>query len=294
MTNQQDLSTGSTKTTAFVFAGGGSLGAVQVGMLKALSQAGIKADLLVGASVGAINAAYFAGNPITEGAQLLEKIWLKLSRKDIFPVSPIHGMLALISFRSSFISPKSLKTFIRKEIKYENLEDAQVPVHVVATNALDGSRVVLSTGKVIPALMASTAIPGIFPSVTIGNQILIDGSVTNNTPILSAIQHEAQRIIILPTGSPCVVTEAPRGAVPIMLHALNLMIINQLVRDIRYYSDKVEIIVVPPLCPISSSIHDFSRSHELIQQSTDNTTHWLAQNRHPSGRIPHTLLPHQH
>src|SRR3981189_1056372 len=76
--------------TAFVLAGGCSLGAVQVGMLKALSRLHVVPDLIVGASVGAINAAYFAADPSDEGLARLERIWRRLRRPDIFPLFPLN------------------------------------------------------------------------------------------------------------------------------------------------------------------------------------------------------------
>ena len=294
MTNQQYLSAQVNKTTGFVFAGGGSLGAVQVGILKALSQAGIKPDMLVGASVGALNAAYFGGNPTVQGAELLEKIWLELIHSEILKPKLMHTILALTPFEASFLDSNILKSLIQKQIQYENLEEALVPVHIVATDAFDGAEVVISKGNVVTALMASTAVPGVFPPVTVGKQILIDGGVTNNTPISAAIFKGAELIVILPTGSPCAISKIPKGAIPMILHALNLMIISQLVRDIQHFADKVEILVVPPICPITSSVHDFSQTKKLIRHSFINTTRWLRREQAPSGKIPGALYPHHH
>src|SRR5687767_2967820 len=89
--------------TAFVFAGGGSLGAVQVGMLKALTRHGVVPDLVVGASVGAINGAYFAKNPTSHGVAELERIWRRLHRRHIFPISPISQLLGVLGRRNHFI-----------------------------------------------------------------------------------------------------------------------------------------------------------------------------------------------
>jgi NTE family protein len=82
-----------TTGTAFVLAGGGSLGAVQVGILRALTAAGVVPDLLVGASAGAINASFFAGDPTARGVAELERIWRGLERSDVFPVSLFRGGL---------------------------------------------------------------------------------------------------------------------------------------------------------------------------------------------------------
>jgi NTE family protein len=293
MTNRHILESYEGKT-AFVFAGGGSLGAAQVGMLKALVQGGIRADLIVGASVGAINAAYFAGNPTMEGVLGLEKVWLNLKRADIFPLSALHGLLAFTSRRNSFISPDALHALIERELSYKNLQDAVIPIYVVTTDAHDGSEIILSKGKADIALMASTAIPGIFPPVKIGRDTLIDGGVTNNTPVPAAVIQGAERIIILPTGSPCATPGVPKGALPLILHALNLMVMAQLIRDIEYYGDKADIMVVPPLCPVSNNISDFSKSAETINRAMESTTKWLNKPHVPSLKVPAELYRHHH
>jgi NTE family protein len=293
MTNRQLLSQQGHQT-AFVFAGGGSLGACQVGMLKALTEAGIKPGMLIGASVGAINAAYFGGHPDTYGVQELEKIWLRMTRQDIFPLEPWQGLLAFIARRNSFVSPNALRNLIHREIHYKMLQDAQVPVHIVATDVDHGSEVIISTGHVDTALMASTAIPGIFPPVRHGHMTLIDGGVTNNTPILAGVVLGAKRLVILPTGSPTAFLKLPKGAMPLMLHALNLMVISQLLRDVDYYKDKAEIIVIPPPYPISANITDFSQSKELIQSSYDKTARWLHHTAIAPGQVPVELAHHHH
>lgn len=84
------------RRTAFVFAGGGSLGAVQVGMLKALMRIQVLPDFIVGASVGAINGAYFAAEPDAAGVARLERIWSRLHTADVFPFSIKNSLLALL------------------------------------------------------------------------------------------------------------------------------------------------------------------------------------------------------
>src|SRR5271169_539800 len=182
--------------TAFVFAGGGSLGAVQVGMLRELLRAGVKADFVVGSSVGAMNAAYFAGAPDAAGVDKLEKIWRGLRRHDVFPVT-LRSALGFIGGANSLIDPSNLRRLIRNNIPFPNLENASIPVHVVATN-FGGAAVCLSSGPAIEAILASAAIPAAFPSVRIGEHDLIDGAVGSNTPILTAADLGATLVIALP------------------------------------------------------------------------------------------------
>src|SRR6266705_875810 len=138
--------------TAFVLAGGGSLGAVQVGMLAALTRRGVVPDFVVGASVGAINAAYYAAEPDERGVERLKRIWLKLRRTDVFPFSPLASMLGFFGKTDHLVAPAPLRSLIESELPYQCLEDARLPCYVVATDALKGTEVVLSSGPAATAL----------------------------------------------------------------------------------------------------------------------------------------------
>ncbi|GAB4362528.1 MAG: hypothetical protein Kow0060_18830 [Methylohalobius crimeensis] len=127
--------------TALVFAGGGSLGAVQVGMLKAFVTEGVETDLAVGASVGALNAVYFAGDPTLDGVFKLEQIWRALRRDRILPIAPLTGLLVLFAKRNHFIKPHALARLIRRHLPFRRLEEAQIPCHVVATDLFRSSTV---------------------------------------------------------------------------------------------------------------------------------------------------------
>ena len=120
-------------TTAFVFAGGGSLGAVQVGMLHALIAAGEKPDFLVGSSVGALNAAWFAGAPDLAGVERLAEIWTGLRRVDIFPLS-LSGLFGVLRRQDSIADPGPLRRLLETHIKFHQLEHARLPLHIMATD----------------------------------------------------------------------------------------------------------------------------------------------------------------
>jgi NTE family protein len=278
--------------TAFVFAGGGSLGAVQVGMLRELMRAGVSADLVVGSSVGAMNAAYFAGAPHAAGVDKLEKVWRALRRHDVFPVT-LRSVLGFMAGADNLIDPSNLRKLIDHNIPFKSLEDASVPVHVVATN-LGGATVCLSSGPAVEALLASAAIPAAFPSVHIGEHYLIDGAVGGNTPILTAAELGATRIIVLPTGFACAVHEPPKGAIARALHAITLLIAHQMVRDLRQLGGKVDVFTVPNLCPLDVSPYDFSRADQLIERAAEHTLKWLEGGGLSQPEIPNSLLPHSH
>src|SRR5581483_7223476 len=202
--------------TAFVFTGGGSLGAVQVGMLRVLLASGVQPDFVIGASVGAINASYFASLPNAEGIANLEKIWTGLRRSDIFPFT-LASAIGLLRHPGNLVDPGGLRRIIETNLPYEKLQETQIPLVIMATN-LQGMGVRLSTGSAVEAILASTAIPGIFPLVEINGEPLMDGAVAANTPMQLAAELGASRIIILPTGYACALKEPPKTPIGKALH----------------------------------------------------------------------------
>src|SRR5256714_12320264 len=185
--------------TAFVFAGGGSFGAIQVGMLHSLASHGIAADMVFGSSVGALNGAYYAGTPTIEGIRKLETIWRGLRRQDVFPVT-WRTLLGFIRRRDFLVTSAGLRNLIETHLPYRNLEDAKIPIHVVATDILSAETVVLSKGPAADAILASAAIPAAFAPVPFESLYLADGATSSNTPVRIAVANGAQRLIVLPTG----------------------------------------------------------------------------------------------
>lgn len=282
--------------TAFVLAGGGSLGAVQVGMLKALDRAQIVPDFVVGASVGAINAAYYAAAPDAAGIARLERIWLDLRRTDIFPFAPFDTLLGLLGRRDFLTRPGPLQSLIATQLPYRRLEQAALPCHVIATDALDGTEVILSSGEASQALLASAAIPAVFPAVVIDGRPLMDGGIASNTPIAAAVALGASRVVILPTGTPCALQKPPRGALAVALHAINLLAMRQLLADIDRFAARCELIVLPPLCPQAINTYDFTHTGTLIQRAERAAERWLQDGLQGlRAKDPRRLLaPHRH
>jgi NTE family protein len=280
--------------TAFVFAGGGSFGAVQVGMLDALARRGIHADMVVGSSVGALNGAYYAGNPTLEGVKRLEAVWRRLRRGDVFPVG-WRTMLGFLYRRDFLVASDRLRDLVENNLTYRNLEDAKIPIHIVATNILTGGTVVLSEGSAAQAIVASAAIPVVFPPVHFKDLYLADGAVSSNTPVSAAVARGARRLIVLPTGYACALEKPPLGAVANALHALTLLIARQLTSELRELDGTdIEYFVVPPLCPLGGSPYDFSQSGVLIERAVKVTDAWIADGGLERANIHAQLGTHTH
>jgi len=280
--------------TAFVFAGGGSLGAIEVGMLRELVNWGLAPDMVIGASAGAINGAYFACHPNTEGTARLEGLWRSIRRAEVLPWSwrSVLGMLG--GRRGHLVESFGLRRLLARHFGETRLEQASVPLYVVATDMHTGDEVVLSSGNIVNAVLASAAIPGVFPPVQVEGRALIDGGVANNTPISTAVRLGATRIVVLPAGFTCAERRPPRGAVEHALNALSLLVARQLVHDLERWAGHAHIAVVPPLCPLDVSPYDYTRCGELIDRAAEATVAWLRADGLSSQRVPGALEPHSH
>jgi NTE family protein len=279
--------------TAFVFAGGGSFGAVQVGQLRALVAHGLKPDMVVGSSVGAMNAAYYAGAPSLEGVERLTRIWRNLRRGDVFPLS-WRTALGFARRRDFLVGSEGLRRLVHRHLPYGTLQEAKIPLHIVATDILNGEAVVLSQGPAAEAILASTAIPAAFAPVRLDGRYLADGAITSCTPVKVAVERGATRLIVLPTGYACAREAPPRGAVANALHALNLLITRQITSELESLDAGIDYYVAPPLCPLLGSPYDFSQTEALIERAAAGTQAWLAEGGLAKRGIPMQLRPHAH
>lgn len=263
-------------TTAFVLSGGGSLGAVQVGMLQALADREIRPDLLVGTSAGALNAAYVAGHGVQRAAiDDLALAWQGIQSRRLFHLEPRRAILALLGKRSALFTADGLSDLIERHLTFDRLEDAPIPLCVVACDLLSGAQATLTSGPAHAAIMASSAIPGIFPPVEIAGRALIDGAMANNTAISVAVEAGADRVYVLPSGYPCALASAPRSALGVLTQATSLLLHQRLTQDIIGYAETTRLIVLPPPCPITMSAADFGHAPELIARSYAVATEWL-------------------
>jgi len=180
-------------------------------------------------------------------------------------------------------------------LPYKRLEQAAIPIHVVATDLITGNEVLLSSGSAVDAILASAAIPGVFPTVLIDGRELVDGGVANNTPISTALKLGADRIVVLPTGFACGLTQAPASAIAKALHSLNLLVARQLVNDIEHFAQQVRLHVVPTLCPLEISSYDYSGCAALIERAANSTREWIQQGGLDRvSTVPGPLQEHAH
>lgn len=272
--------------TAFVLSGGASLGAIQVGMLRALYEVDVSPDLIVGTSAGALNGAFIDSRPQTiETAEALGRVWRGLRRSQVFPVSPLGGLLGLVGARGHLVPDAALRRLIQRHVQHDRLEDMPLTLHVIAVDVLSGQELRLSSGPTLEAMLASASIPAILPPVRWSGKQLIDGGVANNRPISHAIELGARDIYVLPTGIACELPEPPRATLAMALHALSILTHRRL-NDIERHRGRHRLIVLPPPYPLAIQPIDFGQAELLIERGYASAREFLA-----SGRAERHLKP---
>ena len=263
-------------TTAFVLSGGGSLGAVQVGMLRALGERGVTPDLLVGTSAGALNAVFVAAHGMSPAAlDLLAATWVGLRRDDVFPLRAPQMMLALAGARDALCAGTGLERLVRRHVGFSGLENAPIPVHLVTTDLLSGEEVLLSEGDAVSAVLASSAIPAVLPPVRRDGRTLVDGGLADNAAISQAVALGADRIYVLPTGYACALPVPPSKPLAVAVQALSLLVQRRLLTDVELYADQVHLVVLPPLCPLRVAATDFRHAAQLVRRAHSTAASWL-------------------
>ena len=260
---------GTEPKTAFILSGGGVLGSVQVGMIRALSEAGITPDIITGCSVGAINGAAFAADPTSRGVDRLVRLWSNLAdgKPDLMPRSRIP-LIAQMSFkRASIHDPAKLEQMLLDELPVRTFSELRVPFACVATDAHEASAHWFDSGPLIPALMASSALPAIYPPVEIEGRLLYDGGVVNELPLQWALARGATTLYILQVGHLDPRPLEPEKPFDSLMHAYWTARVQRVEEDLAQISDECEVIRLPAGGSPRVRFDDWSRSRELLAAS---------------------------
>ncbi len=261
---------------AFVFSGGASYAAAQAGMLRAMTAAGIVPDLVVGTSAGALNAVAYAADPTAAGVERLIRSWMATSRSDVFPLRPLALAQGLIGRRDHLFPSTGFERWLAANLPVQLLEDTVLPAHVVATDRSSGRPVHLTQGPALPALMASSAVPGIFPAVTIDGLALVDGGLSEDTPIGVAEASGATTVFVFPSHAPGGMPPGEHGAAALLTYAYR-QVLGHWTIDRSGADLTIDVEVLPVPTSGTSSPFDFSRTDELIRQAGRLTDQWLVE-----------------
>jgi len=250
---------------AFVLSGGGVLGAVHVGQLYALIEAGIIPDVVVGTSVGALNAAAVAADPSRKGLDLLRDAWLDLKGEDLFPGSRMQRAWHFVA-RGDHLYPNDGIRALVDKLPVQTFEELIRPLSVVAANLRTGREHYFESGALAPALLASTALPSIFPPVLVGGELYVDGGVVNNVPISRAVALGARQIYVLTCAGPIPRPREIRRPLDVLLQAFAHSRAARIERDLELYGSAASILVLDAPAPTSVRFNDMSHTARLIEK----------------------------
>jgi NTE family protein len=275
----------------FVLSGGANLGSLHVGMLKALLEAGIKPDVVVGTSIGAVNAAHLAYDPSLEQLERLEQSWCTVRARDIFPLSPLRNAPALFR-KGAFFSPHRWRNFLTERLPYQNFEETAVPLRITATDYEEGRSVVFDSGSVVDAVMASTSLPAIFPPHEIDGRCYLDGAISEQLPLKVALEAGAHTVYVMAVSVPGPPLER-RSPLTILRHSLTILLFPRIrldALDMPGEQPKLRIVQVPSVST-QVSLWDMSRHEDLIATAYESTKEFLEAEHADDDRIEVAEVP---
>ena len=234
---------------------GANVGAVQVGMLQRLADAGVMPDRVFGASVGSLNAAAFAADPTVEGMDRLATMWRSLRGDDVFP--PAGPRRRSMVYQHARHSGAGVGRIV-DSLALRRIEDVEIPLEIAVTSIRGRGRRWLNRGSLSTALRASTAIPGLLPPVRIGSDLCFDGAVTDRAPIDRAVACGMRRIVILEAAGAPSPGDVGRRLVDGMT--------NWVRRHGHVVPDDVEVFVIRAGSEEPLHYTDFTHTNELIEE----------------------------
>jgi NTE family protein len=230
--------------TAFVLGGGGMLGAHEVGMLAALADAGIRPDLVLGTSIGAINGVFVAADP-EQAAARLESVWRSDVVRGVFRSSIIGRIGTLARSGTHLHQNLPLRRLLEAHLPVRRFDELPVPFQCVAASVERAGAVWFQDGPLIPAVLASAAVPGLLPPVRVNGEHFFDGGLVHSIPVGRAVQLGASRVFVLHVGRIEQPLTAPRRPWEVGLVAFEIARRHRFVEEMASLPDDVTVHVLP-------------------------------------------------
>jgi NTE family protein len=185
---------------AFVLGGGGVLGANEVGMLKALAEAGVRPDLVLGTSVGALNGVFVAAHPDpADAVPRLAAVWRDGIATEAFGGSLFGRVRTLARSGTHLHSNEPLRQLL-EGLPVKRIQDLALPFQCVAASIERAAAHWFASGPIVPAVLASAAVPGLLPAVKVGDEHFLDGGLVHSIPVGRALELGARTIYVLHVG----------------------------------------------------------------------------------------------
>ncbi|MGD9934180.1 MAG: patatin-like phospholipase family protein [Dehalococcoidia bacterium] len=249
--------------TALVLGGGGSLGAIEVGFIKRLRELGCEFDLLVGTSVGALNASHVAFHE-QDSHDCLSEVWQGLAGQRLYSRNPLQLLASLRRSRLGLYDAGFLRRLIRAHLADDRIENARVPLRITATDICSGERRVFASGSLTQAVMASTAVPGLFPPVTIDGRMYVDGGVTSGGDIAAAVAEGATTVVFIDL-RPMFRDQCPRTVLEVITRSFELLAEDRAACAAEHRDYPAEVVHIQP--GLTSPRGDFSDAPRLLEES---------------------------
>lgn len=268
--------------TAFVLGGGGHLGAYEVGMLRALLESGVKPDVVLGTSVGAINGAVLAADPTLAAVGRLEALWSGLGSDGVFEGSALTRLRTALASRTHLFSNASLRRMLESDLGATVIEDLALPFQCVAASIERAGEHWFTSGPVADAVLASCAVPGLLPPVSIGGEHFLDGGLVNSVPVGRAVALGARTVYVLHVGRLEQPLGVPRLPWQVAAVAFEIARRHRFTYDMAALPADVRVHLLPTGSEVKNAswgdymrYRDFRRTHDRIEQAYQATTAYL-------------------
>lgn len=274
-TDGSDSSLGLPQPVGFVLGGGGSLGAVQVGMLQALMEQGVTPDLVIGTSVGSLNGAVIASDP-TSAANRLSHAWAHVTREQIFPGGLLAQARTLQRSKNHLFPNTGLARLVTDLLGVTTVfDDLAIPFSAVTMDMASTRPYILDAGPLLPALLASAAIPGIFPPVVHDGRRLCDGGLMANVPLRQALAAGAQSLVVLDCTFPGHLLPPPDSLAETLLYTAMVTMRSQAVLEAPSAGASVPVVYLPGPEACRCSPFNFNSTEVLIEGAYEATRSFL-------------------
>jgi NTE family protein len=266
---------------AFVLSGGGNLGAAQVGGLLALLEAGIRPDVVVGCSVGALNGTFLAADPVLDQVEALAEVWRALTSGSVFATPRRRQLANVVRGRDHVLENHGLRDLIRRLSPVDDLADCRVPMHVVTTDIEVGASAWFTAGPAEDILAASAALPGLFQPVEMGGRLHVDGGVLEPLPVGRALDLGVGTTYVLDVTAGHASSgvrdgRRPRSALEVLVRSFEVSRVAHTPAPETLARPGQEVVVVPLADTAGLDLRDFSRTDALIDGSHGVAGRFLA------------------
>ena len=256
---------------AFVLGGGGRWGAVEVGMLKALNERGIEPDLILGTSIGAFNGSVIADQPGDAGVKRLLDLWEELAESGVFVGRLIDRIRNLATFQPGIHATRELQIVLEHvHGTGKRIENLAIPFQCVAASIEHSGEHWFTEGPLIDALLATAAVPALFPPVEIDGEHFYDGGLVNSVPLDRAVELGAETIYVLQVGRIESPLRPPRHLHESALIAFEIARRHMFARALKNLPSDIELHLLPSGNPVA-----FDDRRQLKYRDTGSTKEFV-------------------